>query len=378
MKKHLHKSKKRHAKSSNVDSPIYVGDIDATNLTKPTINKIIYDVEEIVECVLTAADLAALKPDALMSNASGYAGQKLWLNIHGVHDVDLIKQIGAMFKLHPLVIEDILNTEQRPKMDEFADYLFLETRNFYYDKTTMSANSEQISMVLGRNFLLTFQERPTGSFEPVRERLRAARAQIREAGVDYLAYALLDSVVDRYFNVLEEMDEDAETLEAALLTHPTQTELNNIHQLKRVSVELRRAVWPLREVINSLMRNEAGFFKLATLPYLRDIYDHTVNFIESLEAIRDSLSGLMDIYMTSVSQRVNLELRALTVVAMLFMPATLIAGIFGMNFTHMPWIEKYNGFWFAIAIMAGIAFIMIMIFWRRQWITSKMFINDTI
>jgi magnesium transporter len=194
--------------------------------------------------------------------------------------------------------------------------------------------------------------------------------------VDYLAYALLDSVVDRYFNVLEAMDNEAETLEDTLLTRPTQTELNSIHQLKRVSVELRRAVWPLREVINSLTRNEAGFFKPATLPYLRDVYDHTINFIESLEAIRDALSGLMDIYMTGVTQRVNLELRALTVVAMLFMPATLIAGIFGMNFNQMPWINEQNGFWWALSIMGGIALIMILIFWRRQWITGKMFIKD--
>jgi magnesium transporter len=369
MKKRLHKLKKLRTKktSAPVDSPVYVGDIDATTLAKPTISKILYDASEIVECVLTAADLAAFKPDA---------NKKLWLNIHGVHDVDLIKQIGAIFKLHPLVIEDILNTEQRPKIDEFEDYIFLETRNFYYHKATMAASSEQISMVLGRNFLLTFQERATGSFEPVRERLRASRAQIREAGVDYLAYALLDSVVDRYFNVLEEIDDDAETLENTLLMRPTQAELNNIHQLKRVTVELRRAVWPLREVINNLTRNEAGFFKPATLPYLRDVYDHTVSFIESLEGIRDNLSGMMDIYMTSVSQRVNLELRALTVVAMLFMPATLIAGIFGMNFTHMPWIDDYNGFWWAIGIMAGIALLMILIFWRRQWITSKTFVKD--
>lgn len=134
---------------------------------------------------------------------------------------------------------------------------------------------------------------------------------------------------------------------------------------------MRRAVWPLREVINSLTRNEKGFFKPATMPYLRDVYDHTVNFIESLESIRDTLSGMMDIYMASVSQRVNLELRALTVVAMLFMPATLIAGIFGMNFRHMPWTDHDNGFWYALTIMTGIALVMILIFWRRQWLSSK-------
>jgi magnesium transporter len=343
----------------------YVGDTAAPEKQKTIITKIVYSTEGMVECVLSLDDLANFNP------ANYHDNQKLWLNIHGVHDEAVIKRVGELFQLHPLVVEDILNTEQRPKLDEYADYLFLETRNFYYEPTVMSVSSEQISMVLGKRFLLTFQERPTGSFEHVRERLRNSRGHIRELRLDYLSYALLDSIVDRYFNVLEAMGEDSQTLEDALLQNPTNAELNSIHQLKRISIELRRAVWPLREVINNLTRNESDFFHPSTMPYLRDVYDHTVNFIESLEAIRDSLAGLMDIYMTSVSQRVNMELRALTVVAMLFMPATLIAGIFGMNFDYMPWLKDYNGFWWALAIMAGIAFIMIMIFWRRQWLSSK-------
>jgi magnesium transporter len=177
--------------------------------------------------------------------------------------------------------------------------------------------------------------------------------------------------VDRYFSVLEDVGEASEALEDLLLSKPSNSELHSIHQLKHVSIKLRRAVWPLREVINSLMRNDNGFFKPTTMPYLRDVYDHTVNFIESLESIRDTLSGMMDIYMASVSQRVNLEVRALTVVAMLFMPATLIAGIFGMNFHEMPWLAEKDGFWWAIGLMVSIALIMILIFWRRQWLSSK-------
>ena len=364
MKKHLHKLKKHMPKKSttSVESPVYVGDMDAAKLVKPTISKMVYDAESLVECVLTAEELATFKPEA---------GKHLWLNVHGVHDVDLIKQVGAIFKLHPLVIEDILNTEQRPKIDEFEDYIFLETRNFYYDKANMQASSEQISMVLGKNFLLTFQERATGAFEPIRKRLRASGAHIRTLGVDYLTYAVLDSVVDKYFNVLEDVNEASEELEDLLLNKPSNVHLHSIHQLKHVSIELRRAVWPLREVINSLTRNEKDFFQPATIPYLRDVYDHTVSFIESLESIRDTLSSMMDIYMASVSQRVNLELRALTVVAMLFMPATLIAGIFGMNFHEMPWLAEKNGFWWAMSLMGSIAAMMIIIFWRRQWLSSK-------
>ncbi len=341
---------------------MYVGDTDPTPTKKPIIKKIAYSADDFTECELSIEDLAAYKADP---------NKKLWLNVHGVHDADLINKIGVIFKLHPLVIEDILNTEQRPKIDEFDDYLFLETRLFYYHKESMSVSSEQISMVLGHDFLLTFQERSTGAFEPVRERLRASKAQIRTLDVDYLSYALLDSVVDRYFNVLNDVGEASEELEEVLLTKPSNSELHSIHQLKHVSIELRRAVWPLREVINSLSHNEKGFFKPTTMPYLRDVYDHTVSFIESLESIRDSLSGMMDIYMASVSNRVNLELRALTVVAMLFMPATLIASIFGMNFEYMPWLKHPDGFWWALGLMIGIAAIMGLIFWRRQWLSSR-------
>ena len=364
----MRKHKKNHSKKIGMPpgSLIYVGqaDNDVSQLAKPTISLLEYDAADFVERTLSIDDLAIL-------NISESANKKFWLNIHGVHDVALIKQIGDLFNLHPLVQEDILNTQQRPKIDEYDDYLFLEARSFKYDQTNMAVDSEQISFVLGRNYLLTFQERSTGIFEPVRSRLRVSRAHIRELGVDYLAYALLDSIVDRYFKVLEDVGEDSEALEDILLHKPTNTELHSIHQLKHVSIELRRAVWPLREVINSLTRNENDFFKPTTMPYLRDVYDHTVNFIESLESIRDSLSGMMDIYMASVSNRVNLEVRALTVVAMLFMPATLIAGIFGMNFHEMPWLADKNGFWWAMGLMISIALLMIMIFWRRQWLSSK-------
>ena len=361
----MSKHKKRHFKKIGMPpgSLVHIGEVKLEN---PIISLIEYDVVEMTERVLTSVELASFNLDSYENSH-----KKIWLNIHGLNDVALIKLVGDLFHLHPLVQEDILNTEQRPKIDEFDDYVFIETRSFNYEKDTMSVASEQISLVLGRNFLLTFQERSTGIFEPVRQRLRGPHTHICELGVDYLAYSLLDSIVDQYFKVLEDVGDESEALEEVLLHKPTNTELHSIHQLKHVSIELRRAVWPLREVINSLTRNENGFFTPATMPYLRDIYDHTVNFIESLESIRDTLSGMMDIYMASVSNRVNLEVRALTVVAMLFMPATLIAGIFGMNFHEMPWLKDANGFWWAIGLMVGIAMMMILIFWRRQWIGSK-------
>lgn len=293
---------------------------------------------------------------------------KLWLNIHGLHDPQVIADLGRVFKLHPLVLEDILNTDQRPKVDAYDDYLYIVMRSFYYEAEQKALASEQISLILGKNFVLTFQERPTGSFDPVRERLRAGRVHVREAGADYLAYALLDVIVDRYFIVLEQIGDDSETLEDALLRKPTTGLLSSIHRLKRESMELRRSVWPLREVLNTLVRNDHGFFSAGTLLYLRDVYDHTVHFIESLEGIRDLLGGMLDIYLSSLSNRVNMELRALTVVAMLFMPATLIAGIFGMNFDYMPWLKNPYGFWWVLGLMAGVAISMGLMFWRRQWL----------
>jgi magnesium transporter len=321
-----------------------------------------YDAENLAE--RTADGIAGLD---LRPPANG----TLWVNVHGLHDTALMAEIGHAFNLHPLVMEDILNTNQRPKLDSYPDYLFLVTRFFSYDSRNMTITSEQVSIILGRNFVLTFQERPTGSFDPIRQRLRDNRGHIRNAGADHLAYALLDIIVDRYFIVLEQIGDDCETLEEALLRKPGAAMLQSIHNLKRETVELRRAVWPLREVINSLVRNDSHFFQHDTVLYLRDVYDHTVHFIESLEALRDLLAGMLDIYLSSISNRVNMEVRALTVVAMLFMPATLIAGIFGMNFHTMPWLSDPDGFWFALGLMAGIASFMALIFWHRQWLSRK-------
>jgi magnesium transporter len=336
---------------------VHVGEV---KIDRPVVSLIEYSADDCTQRVLDPAEVASYR---------SAGDRKTWLNLHGLHDPQLIADIGKAFDLHPLVLEDILNTGQRPKADVYDDYLYIVTRSFFYDKELNVLGSEQISLVLGENFVLTFQERPTGSFEPVRERLRKGRFHIRELGPDYLAYALLDVIVDHYFVVLEQIGDDSETLEDILMTKPTAPLLHRIHRLKRESMELRRSVWPFREVLNSLMRNEHRFFQHNTVLYLRDVYDHTVHFIESLEAIRDLLAGMLDIYLSSLSNRVNMELRALTVIAMLFMPATLIASIFGMNFTAMPWLANPNGFWWALSIMAGVALVMGVIFWRRQWLS---------
>jgi len=292
----------------------------------------------------------------------------LWLNVHGLHQADVLSEIGQRFKLHPLVLEDILNTDQRPKVDDYGDYLYIVTRFFEYDPQTLTVSSEQVSLVLGPDFVLTFQERPTGNFDPIRERLRQGRGLIRKQLADYLAYALLDVVVDRYFTVLEQIGDRTEQLEDELMQKATPAVLQTLHQLKRETLNLRRAVWPLREVISQLARNDNHFFQSATLPYLRDVYDHTVHVIESLEAIRDLIAGMLDIYLSSVSNRLNQEVRALTVVAIIFMPATLISGIFGMNFHAMPLLENPVGFYLALGFMVMIAVSLSLVFWRRRWL----------
>lgn len=305
-----------------------------------------------------------------VAESRGYSRGKgtLWLNVHGLHEPEVMAEIGRRFNLHPLVLEDILNTDQRPKVDDYGDYLYIVARFFEYDAAAATITSDQVSIVLGADFVLTFQERPTGTFDPLRERLRGDKGQIRKLGADYLAYSLLDTLVDRYFTILEQLAERTEAIEDQLLQKATPALLKEVHEIKRETMVMRRAVWPLREVINGLTRVDQRFFKPETQPYLRDIYDHTVHVIESLEGIRDLVAGMLDIYLSSISNRVNMEVRILTVITTLFMPAALIAGIFGMNFRHMPLIEDNQGFLLALSMMGTIALVMVTVFWRRRWL----------
>jgi magnesium transporter len=324
-----------------------------------TIALIEYGAGEIIEHQFTS-----------LADSQGYQPHLpvLWLNVHGLHEPEVMAEIGRRFNLHPLVLEDILNTDQRPKVDDYGDYLFMVARFFEIETEAGQVGSDQVSIILGKNFVLTFQERPSGRFDPIRERLRHDRGQIRKLGADYLAYSLIDAVVDRYFTILESIGERTEELEDMMLENPRPGTLQTVHQLKRETLTLRRSIWPLREVINNLTRADDRFFSPETRPYLRDVYDHTVHAIESLEANRDVIAGMLDIYLSSISNRVNQEVRALTVVAVIFMPATLISGIFGMNFKLMPLLERPDGFTIALGLMATVATTLSIIFWRRRWL----------
>jgi magnesium transporter len=290
----------------------------------------------------------------------------LWANLYGVHEPAILGEIGRIFGLHPLVVEDILNTDQRQKIDGYGGYLYLVLHRYTLGSNGQDLAQDQISLVIGKDFVLTFQEGRSGTFDSVKELLRSDRGEIRAGGADTLAYSLLDSIVDSYFGVVEALGDRADSLEEQVLAQPEPAALQGIHELKRCLSRLRRNLYPLREVLGTLYRDVGDYFRPEVQLYLRDVYDHTVHILESIEDLRDQATGLLDVYLSTVSHRVNLEVRTLTVIATVFMPATLIAGIFGMNFKLMPWLESPSGFDYALGLMAAVASTMLLLFWRRR------------
>jgi len=290
-----------------------------------------------------------------------------WIDVDGLHEIEIIQQVGNCQGLHPLVLEDILNTQQRPKAEDFDDYLYIVLKMLYLREGEPIA--EQVSLILGSNFVISFQEGIRGDvFAPIRERLRNGKGRIRGMGADYLAYSLMDAIVDNYFIVLEELGEKIEMLEEAVLADVTPLTVRQIHQLKRDMIFLRKSVWPLREVIGALERRESHLITEAVTVYLRDLYDHTIQVIDTVEANRDMLAGLLDVYLSSVSNRMNAIMKVLTIIATIFMPLTFIAGLYGMNFRHMPELEWVWGYPAVLALMAIIAVGMLLFFRRKKWL----------
>jgi magnesium transporter len=291
-----------------------------------------------------------------------------WLNIDGVHQPEIIEQIGKSFGVHPLVLEDIANTGQRPKMEDFDDYIFVVLRMLRFDEKENQTKTEQISMVFGADFVVSFQEREGDVFDIIRERLRNNKGRIRKMGADYLDYSLIDAIVDNYFMVLEKLGEAIEEIEDKLVTEPRSETLQTIHDLKRETVFLRKSVWPLREVISRLERSESPLISKSTFVYLRDVYDHTIQVMDSVDTFRDTLSGMLDIYLSSVSNRMNEVMKVLTVIATIFIPLTFIAGIYGMNFKVMPELDQPWGYPAVLILMLTIAVVMLIYFRRKKWL----------
>ena len=291
-----------------------------------------------------------------------------WVDVAGVHEVGVVEFLGTCFGIHPLVLEDVVNTGQRSKLEDFGDYLFLVVRKVGNLETEAGIDYEQLSLILGSNFVITFQETESQIFSPLIERLRNERSRTRRMGADYLAHALLDLVVDSYFVILERLGDRIEVVEDEVVASPTQTTFREIHDLKRELILLRKAVWPLRELVGGLARGDSALIQESTRLYFRDVYDHTIQIIETMDTFRDMLSGFVDIYLSSVSNRMNAVMKVLTIIATIFMPMTFIAGVYGMNFQHMPELAWAWGYPLALGIMGLVALGMVWFFVRKGWI----------
>ncbi|MHC4721807.1 MAG: magnesium/cobalt transporter CorA [Planctomycetota bacterium] len=291
-----------------------------------------------------------------------------WINIDGLHKVETIERIGKHFELHPLILEDILNTGQRPKCEDYDKCLFMVLKMLSYNNADSPIQSEQVSLVLGQNFVISFQEAVGDVFEQIRDRIRNAKGRIRKMSADYLAYTLIDAIVDNYFLILEKMGEQIESMEEELIAKPSDKTVRRIHALKRELIFLRKSVWPLRELVNSMEKTESTLISDSTGPYLRDVYDHTIQVIDTVESFRDMVSGMLDIYLSSISNRMNAVMKVLTIIATIFIPLTFIAGIYGMNFKFMPELEWRWAYFIVLIIMAVVAAVMLIYFKRKKWL----------
>jgi len=352
-------SKKKKSRAQKAGLPpgslVYVGDHSAS----PTRFQLLrYDAASLDERELGSADLVT------PSTSSGVT----WYNIDGLDQIENISAIGARFKIHPLILEDILNTTQRPKRVISMEHVFIVLKMLYLSDEGRVL-SEQVSLVFGSNFLLSFQEEVGRDvFDRVREGIRKGAPQIRNQGPDYLAYALIDTIVDHYFVVLESLGERLEALEHLVMDQPGEDVLQDIYKIKRELLSLRRSAWPLRELVGNLERGEVPFIRPSTQVYLRDVYEHLIEVIEVTEMYRDMAQSLIEIYLSSVNNRINQVMKVLAMVATVFMPLTLISSIYGMNFEHMPELRWEYGYPLTLAFMAVITVCMIVLFKRKRWI----------
>lgn len=306
------------------------------------------------------------KVDQYLENPSD--GSVVWVNVEGVHDIELIRALGQNHAFHPLVLEDIVNTVQRPKIEDYSDYLFIVLKMLRQSEN-VDFSSEQLSIILGPDYLFTFQEGIAGdAFESVRDRIRNDKGKIRTLGADYLAYSLIDAIVDGYFSVLEAFGERIIGVEDELTNTPDQRSLHRINVIKKEIIYLRKAVWPLREVISFLERGDSHLLHDTTRLYFRDVYDHTVQVIDTVETYRDLLSGMLDLYISSVSNRTNEVMKFLTVIGTIFMPLTFLVGVYGMNFKHFPELDWKNGYFILWGIMISMSLLMVAYFKKKRWL----------
>ncbi|HMA53742.1 MAG TPA: magnesium/cobalt transporter CorA [Acidobacteriota bacterium] len=335
---------------------MYVGEEKSE---KPRITVMDYDAAGYVEKVVgSVEECFPFKETATVT----------WINVDGVHDAAVIEKLGAHFGIHPLVLEDIMTTTQRPKTEDLGSAVYVVLRMIEFDEQSGATSADQLSLILGPNYVLTFQETPGDCLDSVRERIRGGKGRIRKQGPDYLAYAVIDAVVDNYFYVLEMLGERIDTLEEELIAEPRRELLREIHGLKREMIELRKSVWPLREVVSGLERSESPLIKESTGVFLRDLYDHAIQVIDTVESFREMLSSMVETYLSSLSNRMNEIMKVLTIISTIFIPITFLVGLYGMNFVHFPELKWRWGYAFVWLLIVGSVAGMFAFFRRKKWL----------
>ncbi len=289
-----------------------------------------------------------------------------WINFDGIHDVKMIEQIGIHYGIDTLVLEDIVNSNQRPKIEDYGDYIYIVLKMLTLSKTTGEIETEQVSIVFNSKILFSFQEKQGDDFEPLRDRIRK-KNKIRRMGTDYLTYSIIDYIADNYFIVLEKIGDRIEKIEEEVLTDPDDHTLRKIHELKRDTLMIRKSIWPLRDVLGLMIRPENDFIQDSIVFNLRDAYDHTIEVIDTVEAYRDFMTGLLDIYLSGISNKMNEVMKVLTLISTVFIPLTFIAGVYGMNFKYMPELEWQHGYFFILGLMVIVVSLMFIFFKRNKW-----------
>ncbi len=291
-----------------------------------------------------------------------------WVNINGIHDKHTIRSLGKHFELHPLVLEDVLNTNQRAKFEDFEKYIFLVLKVLHYDEKKKEVHTEQVSLILGKNYVISLEEHGSTNFLAIKQRIQASRGRVRKLGSDYLFYVLIDNIIDNYTTTLEKIGDEIEATEERLIDAPSTEVLDHIRNIKHELILLRRAIGPLKEVFRSLIRSESTLIKHSTAPYLRDVHDHAIQVIDTIDTFRDMVSGMLDVHLSVSSNKMNEVMKVLTTIATIFIPLTFIVGVYGMNFDYFPelqWKYSYPILWI---FMIAIGILMFVYFKKREWV----------
>ena len=357
--KQLNPVKKKKKASLKIGMPpgsmIYVGEQKVEKI-KITLTE--YDSSEVESCEINSVEEVEPYTDT---------PKVTWVNVCGLHETDFLKQVGEKFNIHPLVLEDILNTETRPKLEITDDYIFIVMKLLSYNPGERMLESEQASFILGKNFVFSFLEKSESVFNPLKERISNQSGRLRKSGCDFLFYALMDIIVDNYYLVLEKTDEEIDSLDDELVNNSDEIEIKEIHGLKRQLISLRRNTWPLRELFTQLIREESELIKETTEPFLRDLLDHTIHVTESVDSFRETANTLMETYLSLASNKMNEVMKVLTVIATIFIPLTFIVGIYGMNFHYMPELEWPWAYFAVWGVMVAVVVVMIIYFRRKKW-----------